>query len=213
VSDPRNEQPEDEGVRVTDRRRIDPQTGAVRAPAGSAAAGFAADDGATVDAELADADLAADDVLADAEAIVDDEAVALAEARAAELTDDLQRLAAEYKNYRERVQREIADARLRGRADVVSELIASLDDLDRAAEHGDLTGPAKALADNLNAALAKLGVERYGSAGEPFDPIIHEAMTHAAGEGFDGPTVTAVYQPGYRMGDKVIRAARVAVTE
>jgi molecular chaperone GrpE len=122
-------------------------------------------------------------------------------------------LAAEYKNYRDRVQRELGETQTRGRADVVNELIPTLDDLDRAAEHGDLEGPVKALAENLSAALGRLGVERYGTVGEPFDPVVHEAMTHAAGEGLDGPTVTAVYQPGYRLGERVIRAARVAVTE
>ena len=189
------DQPE-EGVRVTDRRRIDPTTGEVRAPAG--AAGEATD--------AAAADVAAESDAAVAEAAAADE-------RVTELTADLQRIAAEYKNYRDRVQREIADARVRGRVDVVTELIPTLDDLDRAAEHGDLTGPVKALADNLDAALTRVGVQRYGSADEVFDPAIHEALTHNTGEGLEQPTVTTVYQPGYRLGDRIIRPARVAVTE
>lgn len=189
----------EEGVRVTDRRRIDPDTGEVRAPAG--AAGDPADASATVDAE------------ATAEADVASAEAAAANERVAELTADLQRIAAEYKNYRDRVQREIADARVRGRVDVVTELIPTFDDLDRAAEHGDLTGPVKALADNLDAALTRAGVQRYGSADEVFDPEIHEALTHSTGEGFEQPTVTTVYQPGYRLGDRIIRPARVAVTE
>lgn len=183
----------DEGVRVTDRRRIDPETGAVRAPADTAT-------------EEPPSEVPAPES-------VDTTQPDSRDTQIAELTADLQRVAAEYKNYRDRVQREITDARQRGRADVVGELIASLDDLDRAGEHGDLTGPVKALADNLSAALSRLGVERYGAAGEPFDPVVHEALTHSEGEGFDVPTVTAVYQPGYRIGDRVIRAARVAVTE
>ena len=183
----------DEGVRVTDRRRIDPDTGEVRAPAG--AAGEQVDDAVEEEAETAAAGTAA------------------ADERVAELTADLQRVAAEYKNYRDRVQREIADARVRGRVDVVTELIPTLDDLDRAAEHGDLTGPVKALADNLDAALTRVGVQRYGSADEVFDPEIHEALTHSTGEGLEQPTVTTVYQPGYRLGDRIIRPARVAVTE
>ena len=183
---------EQEGVRVTDRRRIDPDTGEVRAPAGAAGA---------------------EGVAAEAEAEALAETAAAADAQVAELTADLQRVAAEYKNYRDRTQREIADARQRGRADVVNELIATLDDLDRAAEHGDLTGAVKALADNLDAALNRVGVQRYGSADEAFDPEIHEALTHTTGEGFDQPTVTTVYQPGYRLGERIIRPARVAVTE
>lgn len=183
----------DEGVRVTDRRRIDPETGEVRASA-----------------------VPTTDEAASEEVIVEEAVTSEPDSRdvrVAELTADLQRVAAEYKNYRDRVQREISDARQRGRADVVTELIATLDDLDRAGEHGDLTGPAKALADNLTAALTRVGVERYGAEGEPFDPVVHEALTHTDGEGFDVATVTAVYQPGYRIGDRVVRAARVAVTE
>lgn len=183
----------DEGVRVTDRRRIDPETGEVRASA-----------------------VPTTDEAASEEVIVEEAVTSEPDSRdvqVAELTADLQRVAAEYKNYRDRVQREISDARQRGRADVVTELIATLDDLDRAGEHGDLTGPAKALADNLIAALTRVGVERYGAEGEPFDPVVHEALTHTDGEGFDVATVTAVYQPGYRIGDRVVRAARVAVTE
>lgn len=183
--------PEDEGVRVTDRRRIDPETGSVRQPPAGSPSPASADPADTAAATTADESAQ----------------------QVAELTQDLQRLAAEYKNYRDRVQRELAEAQLRGRADVVSELIATLDDLDRAAEHGELQGPVKALSDNLFAMLDRLGVERYGAEGEPFDPTVHEAMTHAAGEDLAGPTVTAVYQPGYRMGDRIIRAARVAVAE
>jgi molecular chaperone GrpE len=186
--------PPEEGVRVTDKRRIDPETGEVRVPQAG-------------DAHPADA------AVAEAEEVVANAELADATERIAELTADLQRVAAEYKNYRDRVQRELAEARLRGRMEVVTELIGTLDDLDRAAEHGELSGPVKALADNLTAALGRLGVVRYGEPGVPFDPTIHEAMTHAAGEGLDGPTVTAVYQPGYHLDDRIIRAARVAVAE
>lgn len=189
----------DEGVRVTDRRRIDPDTGEVRAPAGAAG---------PTDASAAVGDEAQTDGATDPT-----QAAAAADERVAELTADLQRIAAEYKNYRDRVQREIADSRVRGRVDVVTELIPTLDDLDRAAEHGDLTGPVKALADNLDAALTRVGVQRYGSADEVFDPEVHEALTHSTGEGLEQPTVTTVYQPGYRLGDRIIRPARVAVTE
>lgn len=184
----------DEGVRVTDRRRIDPETGEVRAPADAASNATESEEPTTAASNSTTEPDTRDTTIA-------------------ELTADLQRVAAEYKNYRDRVQREMADARQRGRADVVAELIASLDDLDRASEHGDLTGPVKALADNLSGALNRLGVERYGAEGEPFDPVVHEALTHTEGEGYDVATVTAVYQPGYRIGDRVIRAARVAVTE
>lgn len=203
------ERPDGDGdeVRVTDRRRIDPQTGAVRQPAAASAPS------AEPAAEAADAGDAADAVEAE---IVDDEASAAAanaSAEVAELTDTLQRLAAEYKNYRDRTARDLAEARAAGRAEVVRELLGTLDALGRADAHGELTGPAKAFADNLSAALAKLGLTTIGSAGDPFDPLVHEAMTHAAGEGLDGPTVTAVYEPGYKLGERIIRPARVAVSE
>ncbi len=184
-----------ESVRITDRRRIDPETGEVRAPAG----GPASDSADVVEAEIVDAA---------------DDAAEAQSAEVAELTETLQRLAAEYKNYRDRTQREISESRLKGRADVVTALIDTLDDIDRAAEHGELDGPTKAIADNLNAALTRLGVLRYGEVGDVFDPAIHEAMTHAEGDGNDGPAVcSAIYQPGYRMGERVVRPARVGVTE
>lgn len=223
------EEPEDEGVRVTDRRRIDPETGEVRAPGGQAPepqgpeAGTEPTGPATPGPATPGPATSGPATPGPAAAPVDPAEAALAEAEAAvagaesdhiaELTADLQRLAAEYKNYRDRMQRDIADAYLRGQIEVVTGLIATLDDLDRAAAHGDLTGPAKALADNLLAALAKLRVERFGEVGQLFDPAQHEALTHGEGEGYDVPTVTAVYQPGYRLGERVIRPARVGVTE
>lgn len=202
----------EEGVRVTDRRRIDPETGAVRPPAGGPSVDPGTAQETATDAGAADAAPAEDpaaEVLAEAAAAVE---LAAAE-QIAELTNDLQRLAAEYRNYRTRTQRELAEARMFGRIEAVNELIGTLDDLDRAAEHGDLTGPTLALAENLRGALERLGVERFGEVGTVFNPAEQEALTHAEGEGFDEPTVTAVYQPGYRLGDRVIRPARVGVTE
>lgn len=199
--DPERDPAADEGVRVTDRRRIDPETGEVRPPADGSESG-----GAHSGPESTDP---AADVLAEAEAALESAAAD----QIAELTNDLQRLAAEYRNYRTRTQRELADARVFGRIEAVSELIGTLDDLDRAAEHGDLTGPTLALAENLRGALERLGVERFGTVGEAFNPAEQEALTHTEGEGLAGPTVTAVYQPGYRLGDRVIRPARVGVTE
>lgn len=206
-----SQRPENDGeeVRVTDRRRIDPETGEVRSPAGHAAASASPP---TADGLAADE--AIDEAVEAVEAeIVDDAAADAATAEVAELTNTVQRLAAEYKNYRDRTARDLAEARAAGRAEVVRELLGTLDALARADAHGELTGPAKSLADNLSAALAKLGLVTIGAEGETFDPLVHEAMTHAAGEGFDSPTVTAVYEPGYKLGERIIRPARVAVTE
>ena len=208
-----------ESVRITDRRRIDPETGAVLSPAGAAPGGAsggestppsgqprAAADPAD-EADPASAEAAADDAVTDAAELV------VAAAQVAELTEDLQRLAAEYKNYRDRTQRELAEARLRGRVEVVSALLETLDDIDRARSHGELDGPVKAMAENLTGALTKLKVESFGAVDDPFDPAIHEAMTHAEGEGLSQAICSEIYQPGYRLGDRIIRPARVGVTE
>ena len=217
-----------ESVRITDRRRIDPQTGAVRSPAGAAPGGGVP--GSSADPTPADpapadpkpqsatADPAAADPTADGgvdadDAVTDAAQLVVAAAQVAELTEDLQRLAAEYKNYRDRTQRELAEARVRGRVEVISALLETLDDIDRARNHGELDGPVKAMADNLNAALTKLKVESFGAVDDQFDPAIHEAMTHAEGEGLSQPICSAIYQPVYRLGDRIIRPARVGVTE
>ena len=217
-----------ESVRITDRRRIDPQTGAVRSPAGAAPGGGVP--GSSADPTPADpapadpkpqsatADPAAADPTADGgvdadDAVTDAAQLVVAAAQVAELTEDLQRLAAEYKNYRDRTQRELAEARVRGRVEVISALLETLDDIDRARNHGELDGPVKAMADNLNAALTQLKVESFGAVDDPFDPAIHEAMTHAEGEGLSQPICSSIYQPGYRLGDRIIRPARVGVTE
>lgn len=201
---------ENEGVRITDRRRIDPETGEVRSPVGDPAhAAASAPESATAEPSPKHAQSVEAEVTDVAEAA---ELIA-AQANIAELTNDLQRVAAEYKNFRDRTARDLQDARMQGRIDAFNELISTLDDLDRAAAHGDLTGPMKALADNLTAALTKLGLERYGVAGEPFDPKVHEALTHVAEEGHEQATVQLVYEPGYRVGERIIRAARVGVVE
>jgi molecular chaperone GrpE len=220
-----------ESVRITDRRRIDPETGAVRPPAGgvpgATAAGSASAAGAPTGSAEVPVDPAADPTDPatrptsaapradddDGVAVTDAAELVVAQAQVAELTEDLQRLAAEYKNYRDRTQRELAEAKLRGRVEVISALLETLDDIDRARSHGELDGPVKAMADNLVAALTKLKVESFGAVDDPFDPAIHEAMTHAEGEGLSQPICSAIYQPGYRLGDRIIRPARVGVTE
>ena len=130
-----------------------------------------------------------------------------------ERTADLQRLSAEYANYRKRVERDREVAAVNARASLASELLTVLDDVDRAAAHGDLTGAFKSVADKLLATLRKAGVEPFGHDGEPFDPSVHEAVQHDTSPHVDGPTVTAVLRRGYRIGDRVVRAALVAVTD
>jgi molecular chaperone GrpE len=134
-------------------------------------------------------------------------------AQLAERTADLQRITAEYANYRRRVERDREAVVAAAKAHVVGELLGVLDDLERAASHGDLTGAFKAVADKLVGSLNNLGLEAFGADGEPFDPAVHEAVHHDTSPDVAGPTVTAVLRRGYRLRDRLIRPAMVAVVD
>jgi molecular chaperone GrpE len=99
------------------------------------------------------------------------------------------------------------------KASLVGELLSVLDDVERAGVHGDLTGAFKAVADKLVTTLQRAGLAPFGQDGEPFDPSVHEAVQHDTSPDVAGPTVTAVLRRGYRLGDRVLRAALVAVTD
>jgi len=131
----------------------------------------------------------------------------------ATLTADLQRLQAEYSNYRKRVERDRAVASEIAIAAVLSELLSTLDDIDRAAEHGELTGGFKSVADQLINTTTKLGLEKYGEDGDEFDPQIHEALMHETSAEVTVPTASKILQPGYKFKERVLRPARVAVTD
>jgi molecular chaperone GrpE len=186
---------EREQVRVTDRRRVDPVTGAVReqaspahAPAG--AAGDSSDEAARVGQDID-----------------------LTEAKVAEVTADLQRVHAEYANYRKRVERDRELVRDTAVATALAELLPVLDDIGRAREHGELDGAFKAVGEALETTLTRLGLERFGDVGDPFDPTRHEALTHEHRDDVDQTVCIAVYQPGYTYGGRVVRPARVGVAE
>jgi molecular chaperone GrpE len=193
------EQPEGAPV-IRDRRKIDPTTGAVREPARA---------GGPADAGLVEGEIAGD--IAAAEAV----AAQLDDARAKEagLLEDLKRLQAEYVNYRRRVDRDRDVARDTAIAAVLEALLPVLDDIGRARDHGDLDGAFKTVAENLEAVVTRLGLERYGEAGEPFDPAVHEALLHSHDDAVSEPTCVQVLFPGYRFKDRILRAARVAVAE
>ncbi len=140
----------------------------------------------------------------------DDRATA---SRLAERTADLQRVQAEYANYRKRVERDRVAVREQALANVLSGLVPILDDIGRAREHGELNGGFKSVAESLEATTAKLGLESFGDAGEPFDPRVHEALMHSYSAGVTEPTCVQILQPGYRVGDRILRPARVAVAE
>jgi len=131
----------------------------------------------------------------------------------AERTADLQRLQAEYANYRKRVDRDRQAVREQALANVLSELLPALDDIGRARDHGELTGGFKSVAESLEAAVAKLGLISYGEDGDPFDPTVHEALMHSYSADVTEPTCVRILQPGYQVGDRILRPARVAVAE
>ena len=131
----------------------------------------------------------------------------------ATLTADLQRLQAEYANYRKRVERDRAVAHESAIGAVLTELLALLDDVDRAEQHGELSGGFKAVADQLNSITSRIGLEKYGTEGEAFDPQIHEALMHDESSEVEVPTASRILQPGYKYKERILRPARVAVTD
>ncbi len=131
----------------------------------------------------------------------------------ATLTSDLQRLQAEYANYRKRVERDRAVAHESAVGAVLTELLALLDDVDRAEQHGELSGGFKAVADQLNSITARIGLEKYGTAGEAFDPQIHEALLHEESAEVLVPTASKILQSGYKYKERILRPARVSVTD
>ncbi|MGW5703188.1 nucleotide exchange factor GrpE [Amycolatopsis japonica] len=206
----------EEPVVVRDRRRIDPLTGEVRpaAPAAEPQDGpkHAAPSEDTASTEPEPATHAGPGL---GESIVDD-SVSVAtglEKELAERTADLQRLQAEYANYRKRVDRDREQVVVGAKASVVGDLLPLLDDLERAEQHGDLTGAFKAVGEKLVGSLQRSGLEAFGTEGEPFDPSVHEAVQHSTSPDVTGPTVTVVMRRGYRFGERVLRPAMVGVTD
>jgi molecular chaperone GrpE len=130
-----------------------------------------------------------------------------------ERTGDLQRLQAEYQNYRRRVERDRAAVKEVAVAGLLTELLPVLDDIGRAREHGELVGGFKSVAESLETVAAKLGLQQFGKEGEPFDPLVHEALMHSYSPDVTQTTCVQILQPGYRIGERNLRPARVAVAE
>ena len=131
----------------------------------------------------------------------------------AALTSDLQRLQAEYANYRKRVERDRALAHELAIGYVLAEFLSVLDDIDRAESHGELSGGFKAVADQISTITSRIGLEKYGTEGEAFDPNIHEALMHDTSAEVAVPTASKILQPGYKFKDRILRPARVSVTD
>lgn len=181
-------QPDPETITITDKRKIDPDTGEVRDSASGPAP-----DGSEPEAAVEPAgDETADQV--------------------AELTDDLKRVQADFANYRKRALRDQQAAADRAKAAVVGELLSILDDLDRARGHGDLeAGPLKAFADKITDTLTSMGLTAFGAAGDDFDPALHEAVHHEGDGGH--PVIGDVLRKGYLLGEQVLRHAMVSVLD
>ncbi len=131
----------------------------------------------------------------------------------ATLTNDLQRLQAEYANYRKRIERDRLVAHEMAIGAVLTELLALLDAVDLAEHHGEVTGGFKAVADQLNSITSRIGLEKYGSEGEAFDPQIHEALMHETSADVAVATASKILQPGYKYKERILRPARVSVTD
>jgi len=178
------EEQQRQGPVIRDKRRIDPETGQVRERQETAApAASASPEQAPAEVELA------------------------------ERTADLQRVQAEYLNYKRRVDRERENTRKTAVASTLGALLPVLDDIARAREHEELTGGFKAVAESLERTVAQLGMTTFGAEGDPFDPRIHEALMHSYSSDVDGPICQAILQVGYQIGDRIVRPARVAVAE
>jgi len=174
----------EEPVTITDKRRIDPETGEARDPA-------SAPSGAAPGADPAPSEEGD---------------------KVAELTADLQRVQADFANYRKRALRDQQVTGERAKAAVITQLLGVLDDLDRARSHGDLeSGPLKAVSEKLVTTLEGLGLTSFGAEGEDFDPSLHEAVQHE-GDG-SSPVVGTVMRRGYKVGDQVVRHAMVGVVD
>jgi len=145
--------------------------------------------------------------------VVTEEAASETKDPVAALTEDLQRLQAEFANYRKRVDRDRALASEIAISSVLLEFLAVLDDLDRAEAHNELSGGFKAVAEQIVATTSKLGLEKYGDAPSIFDPNIHDALMHETSEEVKETTVTKILQPGYKYRERILRPARVVVTD
>ncbi|MGB7447814.1 MAG: nucleotide exchange factor GrpE [Ornithinimicrobium sp.] len=226
--------PEDEGGPtgpiIRDKRKVDPQTGAVRDARAAEQAGEQTDAAledaydpgpqapsadttpSQADGDQADADTTAENQEEPAEAVSSDAQMA------AERLEDLRRLQAEFVNYRRRIDRDRAKDRDVTIGETLEALLPVLDDIHSARQHGDVSdGPFAAIVDKLESTLSRQGAELFGASGETFDPAMHEALMHVPDadlpEGTTETTIVQVIQPGFRVGERLVRPARVAVAD
>ena len=176
-----------EGVKITDKRKLDPETGAPRSPSGEQ------------EAPVSEQEVASDPVAA-----LDP---------IAELTADLQRLQAEFANDRKRVERDRETTRDLVVSNTLAELLPVIDDIGRARTHGELEGAFKSVGEALESTVTRLGLKPFGAPGDEFDPTKHEAISHEYSADVSTSTCMNVFQPGYEFNGKIIRAAIVSVAD
>jgi molecular chaperone GrpE len=204
------------GPVVRDRRRLDPETGRVREAYASSPAPEPAQPESPVGDAAPDGGPQASERSEPSGDAVDGDAASALAGLAEERLLDLQRLQAEFLNYKRRVERDRDLARVQAVHAVLEGLLPVLDDVHAARQAGELDGPFAAIAEKLEAVLERFGLARYGEPGEEFDPEVHEALVHTTvelAEGTTATTVVQVLQPGYRTAERVLRAARVAVAD
>jgi len=222
VSDPENvsgtPEEEQEGLHISDKRRLDPETYQRRdtTPESAEEQGAGPQEAPQEpEQEEVEVEVPSDFVVPDdLSSIEADQRVADLETQVRERTEDLQRLQAEYVNYKRRVDRDRDLARQGGIETVMLDMLEVFDDLQAAKAHEDLTGGFKAVAEEIEKVAAKHGLVAFGAVGEAFDPQVHEALMHQPapeGTASEGPVISVVLQSGYRLGDRVLRPARVAV--
>ena len=215
MTNPNEQMPDNPGApEATDDEYISPDQSETLAQEAAESEALAGDDPLSneevLDAELADA---LDDVEREVNPDADGNgAVSDVELQLAERTEDLQRVSAEYANYRRRTERERTQIANDAKAKVITELLPLIDDLELARQHGDLAdGPLKAFSDNLQAVLQRQKTQAFGEEGEAFDPEIHEAVQDLS-QG-DEKVIGTVLRQGYRVGDRLIRNAMVIIAD
>lgn len=207
MTEPTEQNGKEKAFSFTDKRRIDPVTGTRRAGADTPAAPGAGvpDSGAgTAAPGVSDSGVPGSGVPG--------EPADPSSAQVAGLTEDLQRITAEYANYRKRVERDREVVTAVAKGQVMVDLLPVLDDLERADAHGDLTGAFKAVSDKLIETVTRLGLAKVGAVGDAFDPQIHEAVQFATASDVTEPTVTGMLRQGYTFADRLVRPAVVVVT-
>lgn len=204
---------------IRDKRRVDPETGDVREPSGKGAGADApasAPEGSVQDADEVQAADEAQAADATVELSEDDQALLdqAGQDLVAEMRTDMLRAQADLVNFRNRVERDRAANRDAVIVEVIRSLLPALDDLARADAHGDLVegAPLTIVAQKLRAGFEKYGLRQVGEKGEPFDPAFHEAVVQLPSPDVTVNTIADVIEPGYVLGDRLVRPAKVAVS-